>query len=79
VCDSANVEMRIRGRDVKGIAEAVLDEERVTMQLMEYVRRIPMSARPLGVRLRENSEPHPEDADRLAEERLFVRIKIKAG
>ena len=78
VCAGAGVEMRIRGKDVKGFAEAVLDEGRVAAQLIEYIRRIPMSARSLGVRLRENGEPHPEDAARLAEERLFVRIKIKS-
>jgi len=76
VCDGAEVEMRIRGKDVKGFAEAVLDEGTVAAQLMEYVRRIPMSAKPLGVRLRENGEPHPEDTAQLAKERLFVRVKL---
>ncbi len=73
----AEVEMRLRGKDVTGFAEAILDEELVTVQVMEYIRRIPMSARSLGVRLRENGEPHPEDAARLAQERLFVRIQVK--
>jgi deazaflavin-dependent oxidoreductase (nitroreductase family) len=76
VRNGAVVEMRIRGRDVSGFAEAVLDEETVSTQVMEYVRRIPISAKALGVRLREDGEPHPEDAARLAEERLFVRIKL---
>jgi hypothetical protein len=76
VRNGAVVEMRIRGRDVSGFAEAVLDEETVSTQVMEYVRRTPISAKALGVRLREDGEPHPEDAARLAEERLFVRIKL---
>lgn len=78
VIDSADVEMRVRGKDVKGLAEAILDEEAVAAQVMEYVRRIPMSARALGVRLRENGEPHPGDAARLAQERLFVKIQVKS-
>jgi hypothetical protein len=44
---------------------------------MEYVRQIPMSAKALGVRV-ENGEPHPEDAARLAKERLFVKIKLNS-
>ena len=71
----AEVELHIRGKDVTGFAEAILDEEAVATQVIEYVRQIPMSAKALGVRV-ENGEPHPEDAARLAKERLFVKIKL---
>lgn len=71
----AEVEMHIRGKDVQGFAEAILDESAVTTQMMNYVRRIPKSARTLRVRV-ENGEPHPEDAARLAKERMFVQIKL---
>ncbi len=73
----AEVELHIRGKDVTGFAEAILDEEAVATQVMEYVRQIPMSAKALGVRV-ENGEPHPEDAARLAKERLFVKIKLNS-
>ena len=75
VKDGAHVEMRIRGKDTTGLAEAVLDEASVTKQVMEYVLHIPMTAKSLGVRV-ENGEPNPEDAARLAKERLFVKIKL---
>lgn len=75
VCDGAKVEMRIHGKDMTGFAEAILDEKMVTVQVMEYVRRIPMSAKGLGVQM-EKGEPHPEDAARLAKERMFVKIKL---
>lgn len=71
----AEVELHIRGKDMQAFAEAILDEEAVATQVMEYVRRIPMSAKSLGVRM-ENGEPHPEDAARLAKERLFVKIRL---
>jgi deazaflavin-dependent oxidoreductase (nitroreductase family) len=74
VQDGAEVEMRIRGKDVSGFAEAILDEDAVAKQIGKYLKHIPMAARSLGVRV-ENGEPHPEDAARLAKERLFVRIK----
>jgi deazaflavin-dependent oxidoreductase (nitroreductase family) len=69
----AKVEMRMRGKDVTGFAEAILDEETVAKQVVEYVRHMPMSAKALGVRV-EKGEPHPEDVARVAKERLFVRI-----
>jgi deazaflavin-dependent oxidoreductase (nitroreductase family) len=71
----ADVEMRIRGKDVTGFAESLFDEKSVALQVMEYIRRIPVSAKSLGVRMK-NGEPHPEDAARLAKERMFVRIKL---
>ena len=71
----AEVEMRIRGKDIYAFAEAVLDEEIVAKQVMEYVRQIPMSAKAMGVHV-ENGEPRPEDAARLAKERLFVKVKL---
>lgn len=75
VVDGAEVEMRIRGKDVSGLAEAILDEDAVTAQVIEYVRHIPMTAKGLGVRV-ENGEPHPEDAACLAKQRMFVKIRL---
>ena len=75
VKDGAEVEMRIRGKDMSGFAEAILDEKVVAAQVIEYVRHIPMSAKALNVRV-ENGEPNPEDAARLAKERLFVKIRL---
>jgi len=77
VSGGAEVEMRIRGKSVSGFAEAILSEEDVAAQVMEYVRHIPMSAKALNVRV-ENGEPHPEDAARLAKDRMFVRVKLKS-
>jgi len=71
----ADVEIRIRGEDVTGFAEAILDEEAVAAQAVEYVHHIPMSAKAMGVRV-DKGEPHPEDVVRLAKERLFVRVNL---
>ena len=73
--DGAEVELRIRGKDVKGLAETILDENAIASQIGEYLQHVPVAAKPLGVR-KENGGPHPEDAARLAKKRLFVRIKL---
>ena len=75
VSGGADVEMRIRGKDVTGFAEAVMDEEAVASQLGEYLKHVPIAAKPMGVRM-DNGKPHPEDAAQLAKERLFVKIKL---
>jgi hypothetical protein len=69
----AEVTLHLHGRDVKGFAEAVLDEKAVAARIGGYVIRLPMSAKPLGVRV-ENGVANCDDTARLAKERLFVKI-----
>ena len=71
----AEVSMRIHGKNVTGYAEAIMDEEAIAARIGEYLENVPLAVKPLGVRM-EDGEPHPEDAARLAKERLFVRIKL---
>lgn len=76
VRDGAEVSLRLHGKEATGFAEAILDEEAVAQRVLEYVRHIPMSAKGLGVRV-ENGQTNPEDAARLAKDRLFVKIKLR--
>jgi len=73
--DGAEVSLRLHGKEVKGFGKAILDEEAVAKHVIDYVCQIPMSAKSLGVRV-DNDGPNPEDAARLAKERLFVEIKL---
>jgi deazaflavin-dependent oxidoreductase (nitroreductase family) len=74
----AEVTLRLRGRDVQAHAETLEEESAVARQIGDYIHHIPQSRRTLGVRL-ENGEPHPEDAARLAQERLFVKLDLRNG
>ena len=69
------VALRLHGRDLRGLAETVLDEADVAAQLGEYIRHLPISARSTGVRV-EGGIPNSDDLCRLAKERLFVKICI---
>ena len=72
----SRVKLRLQGRDLGGTAELLTDETAVAAQIAEYVRELPLSARPLGVRL-VNGDPTPQDTARLAGERLFVKICLE--
>ncbi len=69
----AEVGLHLHGRDLKGFAETILDEKAVAARVGDYLKHIPMAADPLKVRI-ENGLPNPEDAARLASERLFIKI-----
>ena len=74
--NGGEVDLRLHGHDLRGFAEAILDEKDVAAQLDQYVRHNPVAARYMGVRV-ENGVPNCDDVARLAKERLFVRICVQ--
>jgi len=69
----AEVDLVLHGKEMKGFAEAILDQSAVVARVVDYVRSLPMSAGALGIRM-EHGVPNREDTTRVAEERLFVKI-----
>ena len=67
------MDLYVRGRDITAFAESILDEEAVAARIGDYLRRVPLSARPLGARVA-GGVLNPDDVARLAKERLFVKI-----
>lgn len=71
------VRMRLRGRDVTGMALAVVDADGVARGLREFVRRFPRSAKSLGMPSSDrNGEPDPDALARVAEGKVLVRIEL---
>jgi deazaflavin-dependent oxidoreductase (nitroreductase family) len=64
----------IGGRQSAARAELVLDESAVSERLARLCAQEKWMARVLHVRLDAKSNPLPEDLNRLAHERLFVRL-----
>ena len=46
-------------------------------QLGEYLTHIPQGAKPMGIRM-ENGTPNSEDIERVAKDRLFVRVEPRS-
>jgi hypothetical protein len=69
----ANVSLLLNVKTIHANGEAELDESAVEARLLDYVRRIPMVAKPLGIRM-EHKAPNLEDVRRAAKDRLFVKI-----
>jgi deazaflavin-dependent oxidoreductase (nitroreductase family) len=70
----APLKLHLRGKDVNGTGEVLLDEAELAKQIGEYVRHLPMSARALGVHV-ENGQPDPADLERLAKEKVMIKIR----
>lgn len=74
VKNGAPVSILVNGQASGGYAEAELDEKAVGLHLCDYVQRMPMAARSLGIRM-ENKKPNPFDVAKVSKDRLFVKIK----
>ncbi|QIN79710.1 DUF385 domain-containing protein [Rubrobacter marinus] len=73
----ADVEMRLRGREVAGFAEAVTDEEAVVEGIGEIVRLYPGYGRFVGVGLDEEGSPDREAVVRAARRgRVLIRARL---
>ena len=70
------VGVRLHGHDYRASGEVILDEQAVSARLAQYVKRLPLSARAIGVRV-ENGAPNSDDIASVAKERLFVRICLQ--
>ena len=70
----ANVSLLLNGKNLGAFAEAELDEKAVETHMLDYIRKIPMAAKSLGIRV-ENKAPNCEDVQRIAKDSLFVKVR----
>ena len=70
----ADVSLLLKGKTVRALAEVELEKGSVEERMLDYIRRIPMAARSLGIRV-ENKTPNLDDVARVAKDRLFVKIQ----
>ena len=75
VKNGAEVSLLLKRKPVQGFAEAELEAQVVEARMFEYIKHVPMAAKPLGIRM-ENNTANAEDVARAARDRLFVKIKI---
>jgi deazaflavin-dependent oxidoreductase (nitroreductase family) len=72
----APVSVRLQGHDLKGIAEAVTDDEAVRKGLLAYLRKVPDYARYFQVSLDPDGQPNVEDVTRAAHNRVMIEIRL---
>ncbi len=73
------VTVRVRGKDLAGVAKAITDEPQVTDCLMAYLRQAPQIAKYIGVSLDANGQPKPQDVAEAAKTRVMVRVQLSGS
>lgn len=75
---AAAVTLRLRGKDVAAIGEALEDAGEVAEGLLSYLSSAPQYARYFKVGLDEDGLPRRADVERVMAERVVVRFRLTA-
>jgi hypothetical protein len=73
------VSLRLRGREMRGTAVAVRDQEQVAERFAYYLRRNPHDGKYFGVRVDRDGRANPEELVRGAARLVMVRIFLQGA
>jgi deazaflavin-dependent oxidoreductase (nitroreductase family) len=73
----AAVSLRIRGRDLQGIAEPVAEDKgAVAAGLVAHLRKVPSDARYYDVTFDDQGNPRAEEAEKAAQTVVMIRTRL---
>jgi deazaflavin-dependent oxidoreductase (nitroreductase family) len=74
----AEVNLRLRGKDVRGRGESIEAEPALAQGFQRYFQSAPHAAKYFGVKHDAAGRPRDEDIARLSHERVMIRICLEA-
>ena len=73
----APVTLRIRGRELQGLAEPVAEDKgAVAAGLSQHLRKVPSDARYYGVTFDEHKNPRAEEVEKAAQSVVMIRVRL---
>jgi deazaflavin-dependent oxidoreductase (nitroreductase family) len=77
LCGGAPVTLRIRGRDLQGLAEPIAeDKQAVATGLAEHLRKVRSDAKYYDVTFDDQGNPRSEEVEKAAQSAVMVRIRL---
>ena len=74
---SAPVSLRIQGRELQGLAEAVAEDKgAVAAGLATHLQKVPSDARYYGVTFDDRRNPRAEEIEKAAQSVVMIRIRL---
>jgi deazaflavin-dependent oxidoreductase (nitroreductase family) len=75
--NGAPVTLRIRGRELQGLAEPVaVDKQAVAAGLTTHLREVPSDARYYGVTFDDHKNPRAEEVEKAAQTVVMIRVRL---
>lgn len=73
----APVTLRIRGRELQGLAEPVAADKRaVAVGLTEHLRKVPSDAKYYGVTFDQHKNPRAQEVEKAAQSTVMIRVQL---
>ena len=73
----APVTLRIRGRELQGLAEPVAeDKQAIAVGLMAHLRKVPFDARFYGITFDDHGNPRAEEVEKAVQTVVMIRIRL---
>jgi deazaflavin-dependent oxidoreductase (nitroreductase family) len=76
---SADVTLRLRGRNIPARAEAIEDQAEVTNILFRCLKKAPQLTKYMNIQIDADGSPNFEDVVSLAQEKVIVSSKLEHG
>ena len=71
------VRVRVRGRDLQGLAEPIVEDKRtIAAKLSEHLKEYPTDAKWYGVTFDENKNPRADQVEKGAQSVVMLRIQL---
>jgi deazaflavin-dependent oxidoreductase (nitroreductase family) len=75
--NSAPVTLRIRGRDLEGLAEPIAeDKQAIAARLAEHLRKVRSDAKYYSVTFDDQGNPRSEEVEKAAQAAVMIRIQL---
>jgi len=75
--NGAPVTLRLRGRELQGLAEPVAeDKQAVAAGLTAHLRKVPSDARYYGVTFDDHRSPRAEEVEKAAQTVVMIRVQL---
>ncbi len=73
----APVTLRIRGRELQGLAEPIVeDKPAIAAGLIEHLRKVPSDAKYYGVTFDDHNNPGAEEVEQAAQTAVMIRVQL---
>jgi hypothetical protein len=76
VREERHVSLRLRGREVRGVAVVVRDPDRVLERFAYYLKRNPHDGKYFGVRVGRDGKTDPDELARAADRLVMIRTAL---
>ena len=77
LCDCKSVTLRLRGREVRGVPEPVVEDKgAIATKLTAHLRRVPTDAQYYAVTFDDHGNPKAEEVEKAVQTVVMIRVQL---